>query len=157
MLYDSGNGVTGPRQIVYSNGMLYWTQHSSGPQGTGEIIAAPADGSGTPTLLFTVPSPYLPWGIDIFGDTLFWTEFEPNQAPSNDRVMTGAADGTGSPSVLHSGSFGQLRGIAAGANIFGAPVQPEETIPTLSGWGLVLLIVLVIGAAAVILRRTTAS
>jgi len=155
-VYGSADGVIGPRQIVFSNGMLYWTEHDGGSSGTGRIVSAPANGSGTPSVLHTVPDPFLPYGIDIDGATLLWTEFE-YQSSTNDRVMTGAADGSGSPSVLFAGSFGGLRGIAAGANILFDQPPPEMAIPTLSRWGAGLLMVLLAGGAIVILRRMTSS
>jgi hypothetical protein len=124
VLFDSGDGVSGPRQIVVDEGTgtLYWTQHT-GPGSTGQIMAGNADGSGTPAELFSISSPHLPYGIDIdaAAGTLYWTEFEAVPNRQGDRIMTGNADGSGTPAVLFEGVFGSVRGIAAGVNLI--PVE----------------------------------
>jgi hypothetical protein len=53
--------------------------------------------------------------------TLYWTEFEVVPDHQGDRIMTGNADGNGTPAVLFQGDFGSLRGIAAGVNLI--PVE----------------------------------
>ncbi|MCW8984359.1 MAG: hypothetical protein OQK55_03385 [Thermoanaerobaculales bacterium] len=153
LLYDNAtDGVLGPRQIVYSGGMLYWTEHD-GPGGGGVVVSAPASGAGPRTILHTVPVPFLPYGIDIDGSTLVWTEFEPLVTPYNDRVMTGAANGSGTPAVLFAGDFGQIRGIAAGANIFFGAAPLLVAVPELSPWSVTILIVLLATCGLVVLRR----
>jgi hypothetical protein len=155
VVYDGADGVAGPRQIVFSGGMLYWTEHDGGGGG-GRIVSAPASGAGPRTVLHAVPAPFVPYGIDIDGSTLVWVEFQPGvwAPPYNDRVMTGAADGSGSPAVLFAGSFGSLRGIAAGANIFFAAAPLIAGIPTLSPWGVMLVIALLAVSAVIVLRRS---
>jgi len=151
VLYNSSDGVAGPRQIVFSGGTLYWTEHDGSGSTSGRIVSAPASGAGSPTTLFNTTNPYLPYGIDIDGSTLLWTELV--YQSSGGRVVTGAADGSGSMSVLFSGDFGGLRGIAAGVNIIGGGPPPDQAIPVLSPWSLTLLIVLLAAVAIVILRR----
>lgn len=158
LLYRQIDGVSGPRQIAYHpDGLLFWTEHDQGAAGSGRIVSAPADGSGPLTVLYTVPAPYLPWGIDIDGDTLIWTEFDPDPSTAawDDRIMTGSIDGGLGPTVLFAGDFGQIRGIAAGHNIYVPDVgPPEQPIPVLGRWGIALLVTLVAAGALAVLRRS---
>lgn len=125
VLFDSADGVDGPRQIVVapSYGRLYWTQHPGGgdTQAIGQIMVGNADGSGTPIELYTTTAPMVPYGIDVDIDAgdLYWVEFEPQG--TNNQIMRAPVDGVDPPTVLYSGNFGSVRGIAAAANLI--PVE----------------------------------
>ena len=72
-------------------------------------------------MLFSIAPPQLPYGIDVDVDagTLYWVDFE--YSGTSDRIMRGPIDGVDPPTVLHSGDFGSVRGIAAAANLI--PVE----------------------------------
>lgn len=145
LLYDENDGVTGPRGIRVdpSSGKLIWAQHTGG-NGSGEIYVAQMDGTGTPSRLFEVPSPYLPYDVlfDQNTGTLYWSEFN---RTNQSRVMKGSIDGTGSPEVLHLiNTTGYLRGLA-----FGAVIK----IPTMTEWGAFLFGLVIIAAGLVTLHQ----
>ena len=114
-LYDADfpRGIT----IDEATQTLYWLERNLGGGG---VYTAPADGTGTPTQLYTLANPGLiPYGIDFdpVSGLLYWTEFENIGSPYNDHVIVAPADGSGTPTPLYSGDYGQIRGIAAGRNI----------------------------------------
>lgn len=125
VLFDSADGVDGPRQIVVdpAAGRLYWTQHPGGGdnQAIGQIMVGNADGSGTPIELYTTTAPLVPYGIDYDADAgdIYWVEFQPQG--NLDRIMRAPVDGGDPPTVLYSGDFGSVRGLAAAANLI--PVE----------------------------------
>lgn len=155
VLFDAADGVQNdaPRNLALdpANGRLYWVQHADGASGSGEVLGANMDGSGTVDLLYTVPEPFLPFGIDVDvqAGRLFWTEFDSNNESTSDRIMVGDTDGSGVAQVLHAGDFGNVRGITLGT---GAVVALE--VPTLStAW--MVLVGLLLGVAGVLRLRAS--
>jgi len=137
LLFDNEDGVSGPRglRIDKSGGRIFWAQHTGGNNGSGKIMVGNLDGSGTPSMLYDVPAPYLPYDVlvDERNDHIYWSEFNRS---SGSRVMKGNLDGSSSPVVLHNMSTtGYMRGLAF-ANI--------SAIPTLSQWGLFLFGLLIV-------------
>lgn len=132
LLYGGRDAVSGARQIVFHNNRLYWTEHAKlSPrqlERVGRIRTAPADGSGPVTVFYQAPQEYLPWGIDIHGSTLYWTEFHRSFLVSDDRVMIQPLDRSVPPEIMYSGDFGGLRGVAVGSNIVTPTLPPQRAI-----------------------------
>lgn len=109
-----------PRQIVYDpvSDRLYWTGHEGPGSGYGgHIFGANADGTGYYEEIYdSGGADTYPYGIDVDPETglLYWTLVNND---GDDSIMVAPADGSGTPTVLFSGPFGRLRGIAAGVNI----------------------------------------
>jgi hypothetical protein len=91
-------------------GRLFWVE-----QTLKQIWTALIDGSETPHQLY-VTGTGNPFGIDYDAttDSLYWTVFN-----SGEKIVTAPASGIGTPQTLFNGSFGGIRGIAAGRNIYG--------------------------------------
>jgi hypothetical protein len=115
-LFDSTDGITGPRglEIDSNNGKIYWAQHTRGRDASGEIMMGNLDGTGTPIVFATVPTPFLPSYplLDPESGLLYWSEFDRDE---ESRIMVAPSDGTGTPSTLHNHidpDGGYMRGLA---------------------------------------------
>ncbi len=125
----SGNtprGIT----INEATGRLFWIEKDSK-----EIYTALVDGSEAPHVLysFAVGDNFVQnaYGIDFdpSTNTLFWTAFGYS---NDDTLYTAPADGSGVPKILYKGTFGSIRGIAAGRNIHGVSLNPSTNDITYS-------------------------
>jgi len=102
VLYDSGDGVDTPRQIVLDTaGNRLWITNS----GSAEILEGSMDGLSTLTTLYSGQNS--PFGIDYdpVADMLYWTR-------NSGTLSKAPADGTGTPLVIVSG-FSGIRGVNA--------------------------------------------
>ncbi|MEQ9188569.1 MAG: GEVED domain-containing protein [Cryomorphaceae bacterium] len=102
-LFNSGDGVSSPRQVVVDpiGEKVYWVN-----RGTGSIMVGNLDGSGSPSNVYTSqPGIY---GIDYYApaDMLYWTRFG-----ASDQIYRAPADGSGTPELLYNSNFGSVRGI----------------------------------------------
>lgn len=119
--------ASAPRGITIDEaaGRLFWIEKDEK-----KIYTALADGSETPSVLYSFAqgNNYVNngYGIDFDPGTnaLFWTAFG---GQFDDTVYTAPADGLGSPKELFVGSFGSVRGIAAGRNIHGTSLNPAAS------------------------------
>jgi len=100
-LFDSTDGVDGPRGIAFDHGLelLYWT---GGSFTNPTIRVGNLDGTGTPTLLFTDPDPNMSFrGIEVdrVNGKLYWAE------DYYGGIYSGNTDGTGM-TILFDGTDG---------------------------------------------------
>ena len=105
--------ATSPKGITINEatGRLFWVE-----QTLKKIYTAMIDGSEAPHQLYSTGASGNPFGIDYDAttDSLYWTVFN-----SGEKIVRAPASGVGTPVTLFNGSFGGLRGIAAGRNIKG--------------------------------------
>jgi hypothetical protein len=107
VLFNSSDGVSNARGIVTdaANNKIYWVN-----KGTGEIWSGNLDGTGTPSALYSYPSTNArDIDLDKSSGTLYWTEFG-----GSDIIAYAPANGSGSRTVLYSGSYGSIRGLTLG-------------------------------------------
>ena len=97
-----------PRGIALDvpNDKLYITDRSGG-----NIVSGNLDGTAPLDILYSDASTSSLYHIDIdrVNNEIYWVNFG-----SPDEIYMAAADGTGTPTVVYSGSFGSIRGIALG-------------------------------------------
>ncbi|MBE0638106.1 MAG: hypothetical protein IH598_06290, partial [Bacteroidales bacterium] len=107
---DQVRGIT----IDEAAGRLYWAD-----MGEGKIYTAKADGTETPYILYDDGATGNVYGIDYdaANGLLYWTVF--NNSSGIDYIIVAPANGSGTPTVLYTGSYGSIRGIASGRNIHG--------------------------------------
>ena len=67
-------GFTDPRDLKLASGTLYWAS------GDGTIRSLPTSG-GTATTLATEPPGFVPFGIAVVGDTVYWLSNQPPPDP----------------------------------------------------------------------------
>jgi hypothetical protein len=105
--------ATSPKGITINEatGRVFWVEQS-----LKKIYTALIDGSEAPHQLYSTGATGNPFGIDYDAttDSLYWTVFN-----SGEKIVTAPASGVGTPLTLFNGSYGGLRGIAAGRNIKG--------------------------------------
>jgi hypothetical protein len=142
VLFDAADGVAGPRgiSIDVANGWIYWAQ-----QGGISVNRAAIDGSGTVMTLFTAQPGLLTHSvkIDPVSQLLYWTEFTQFDQPA--AVMVGNADGSGTETVLFATNNGMLRGIDF--------TDPPVAVPGMTGTGITVLILLILGTMIVMYRK----
>ena len=111
VLFDASDGVDRPRDVAIdvANSLIYWTNLT-----TGTIMSGNLDGTGTPVVLYTAlprGSSIGTFGLYLSGSTLYWTTFNGNDDPYDDRIYKASADGSGTPELVVQGSFGGIRGL----------------------------------------------
>ena len=75
VLYDSTDGVNGPRGIVVDavNNKIFWAQHD---WSSGNVMEGSMDGSVAAVVFATtVDNDYMPVFVGLFENELYWTEF----------------------------------------------------------------------------------